>query len=246
MNIKSRELRHKIRRSQSLVMDAFDKNHKIDICFFCGSVDGLTKEHVIPQWVFDEKKEVGFFNNAANDQPQKYIQSTIPACERCNNVLLSCIEGYVKSLLEEREGGAYSESELDVIIWWLQSIEFKLQVLDLRRDFLKHKNGPFIPFLKDIPLGIMRNHASNEPYEILREVRAARRDLIKKKKSRKRNSLVVFETTNQSMHFFHKTSQFIFLEMPQVGIAFFFFFHDEFPAARDAYDKAMDLIKKFY
>ncbi|MBP1038021.1 hypothetical protein J8631_20835 [Serratia fonticola] len=246
MNVKKQELRNKIKGSQSLVMDAFDKNHKLDICFFCGSLDSLTKEHVIPQWVFDEKKEQGFFNATANDQPQKYIQATIPACECCNNVLLSSIEDYVKELLSERDGGDYSKAELDVIIWWLQSLEYKLQVLDLRRDFLKHKEGPFIPFLKDIPLGIMRNGASDEPYRILRGVRASRRELTKKRKSRKHNSLVVFKTTNKSMHFFHKTTSFIFLEMPQVGVAFFFFFKDEFSTIEEAHSKAMELIRQFY
>lgn len=246
MSEKLRELRGKIKSSQSLVMDAFDKNHKIDICFFCGSLGNLTKEHVIPQWVFDEKKDKGFFNNTANEQPQKYIQSTIPACERCNNVLLSSTEDYVKALLSERDGGDYNQKEIDVIIWWLQSIEYKLQILDLRKDFLKHKEGPFIPFLKDIPLGIMRNGASDEPHIILREVRTIRRELTKKVKSMKRNSLVIFKTTNETMHFFHKTNGFIFLEIPQVGVAFFFFIHEEFSTIKKAHDKAMDLIKKIY
>lgn len=241
-----KELRSSIKRIQSLVMDTFDKNHKADICFFCGALEPLTKEHVIPQWVLDEKKDNGFFNATANGQPQRYIQATIPACERCNNVLLSSIEDYVKELLIEQEAGDYLKDELDVIIWWLQSIEYKLQILDLRRDFLKHKDGPFIPFLKDIPLGIMRDSAKHTPYEILREVRGSRRELARKVKSRKYNSLVIFKTKNKSMHFFHKTNQFIFLEIPQVGVAFFFFFNEEFSTIKNAHSKAMRLIKEVY
>ncbi|WP_439461845.1 hypothetical protein [Serratia quinivorans] len=241
-----KELRDKIKKSQSSVMGPFNQNHNVNICFFCGSEDGLTKEHVMPQWVFSENKGNGFFNATINEQPQKYIHSTIPACHRCNNVLLSAVEDYVKNVLLVNTAGNYTDREVDFIIWWLEIIEYKLQILDLRRKFVRRKGDVFIPFLANIPLGIMREGAKHHPLAVLRQVRAARREIGKKWKAKRFNSIVFFETTNTNMHFFHKTSEFIFLEIPQVGMAVFFFYNEGFETQFEARDKAMKIIKENY
>ncbi|WP_433977493.1 hypothetical protein [Erwinia sp. E_sp_B01_9] len=245
MELYLRELRKKIRDSQKVVMDKFLADHNINICFFCGVEDGLTREHMIPQWVFEKKPEK-FFSATINDIPQSYIKSTIPACARCNNVLLSSVEDKIISILQAKKPGDYDFSECDLIIWWLELIGFKLQVLDLRQKFIKPKNGPYIPFLADYPLGIMRRGGEESPYRILLGVRQARRRLMKKQKIYEANSLVVFETSNPDMHFFHKSGELIFLELPKFKVAFFHFYNKEFETLKEAHKAAMDIIKKVY
>lgn len=245
MKIHYRELRRKIKLSQKYVMDSFLKDHKISLCFFCGCKSELTKEHVLPQWVF-EKRTDKFFSATINDIPQNYMQATIPACSRCNNVLLSSVEDNVISILENVSPEYYTDDQKSLLIWWLELIGFKLQVLDLRRKFLKPKEGPFIPYLANIPLGIMRGGAVETPYQILLGVRQARRKLIKMRKINEHNSLVIFNTSNPDMHFFHKSGKLIFLELPKYGVAFFYFYTEKFSTPQKAHDNAMDIIKRVY
>ncbi|WP_336755396.1 hypothetical protein [Pantoea sp. USHLN298] len=245
MEMHFRELRKKIRESQRSVMDAFIADHKINICFFCGTDKYLTREHMMPQWVFEKKPEK-FFSATINEMPQPYIKSTIPACARCNNVLLSSVEETIINILQSKLPGDYDFSERDMIIWWLELIGFKLQVLDLRQKFIKAKNGPYVPFLAEIPLGIMRRGGEESPYKILLSVRAARRRLFKKTKIQEENSLVVFETSNPDMHFFHKSGEFIFLELPRFKSAFFYFFNKQFDTIDEASKLAHALIEKVY
>lgn len=245
MEMHFRELRKKIRESQRAVMDAFIGNHKVNICFFCGADKNLTREHMMPQWVFEKKPE-RFFSATINKMPQPYIKSTIPACAHCNNVLLSSIEENIIDILQSKQPGDYDFFERDLIIWWLELIGFKLQVLDLRQKFIKEKDGPYLPFLAELPLGIMRRGGEESPYKILLSVRAARRKLFKKTKVQEENSLVVFETSNPDMHFFHKSGEFIFLELPRFKTAFFYFFNKQFDSIGEASKLAHDLMTKVY
>ncbi|MGC1100241.1 hypothetical protein WKH53_23350 [Pantoea agglomerans] len=245
MEIHFRILRKKIRESQRAVMDIFVDDHKINLCFFCGARDNLTREHMMPQWVFEKKPEK-FFSATINEMPQPYIKSTIPACAYCNNVLLSSVEERIIDILQSKEPGDYDFQERDMIIWWLELIGFKLQVLDLRQKFIKVKDGPYVPFLADLPLGIMRRGGEESPYRILLGVRAARRKLFKKTKIQEGNSLVIFETSNPDMHFFHKSGEFIFIELPKFKSAFFYFFNKQFDSVGEASKLAKELIEKVY
>lgn len=53
------------------------------ICVFCGKGDGITKEHVIPKWVF-EKDTDKFFNFTLNGLSLTCNKTTIPVCKKCN------------------------------------------------------------------------------------------------------------------------------------------------------------------
>src|SRR5882757_10079174 len=62
-----------------------------EICSFCTANKDITNEHVLPRWVFGENPN-HFFNTAINGLSHKYNQTTIPACQRCNNDLLGAFE----------------------------------------------------------------------------------------------------------------------------------------------------------
>lgn len=238
-------LRRRIQKSQKFVMDKIISDHKADICVLCGSEKEITREHVIPQWAFegDPKK---YLVNTKNNQPTNYIKSTIPACRECNSDLLGSFEDYLKRLFQEKDGAEFNCYEVDSIIWWLQYIGFKLQVMDLRSRFLRYKGSDYIPYISDIPVAMFWGPIDTTPHMVFNTIRRTRRSLFKKNKGSKRNSLLVFNTSNPDYHFFHKVDEFIFIEVPQVNKAFFLFYNKEFDLHDNAFDECMEIIKRNY
>jgi hypothetical protein len=84
------------------------------------------------------------------------------------------------------------------------------------------------------------------PTKIFSNFRQALKKLGVKSKMEQLNSLVIFETSNESFHFFHKVNEFIFIEMPQKKVALFYFIDRTFDTDREAYELAMDKIKAVY
>lgn len=238
-------LRSKIKKSQSSVMDKVISNHKEEICMLCGSSNEITKEHVLPQWSFEAKPEK-FLVKTKNNQPSNYIKTTIPACKTCNSELLGTFEDYLKRFLLEKDGSELNNYELDCIIWWLQYIAFKLQIMDLRAQFLRYKGGSYIPFLSNIPIAMFWGEVDTSPNDVFNMIRRGRRELTKKRKSKKHNSLLVFKTNNNDFHFFHQVNGFIFIEMPQVKKAFFLFLTKEFTEHKEAHTECMEIMGKVY
>lgn len=245
MNLKFSMLRQRIKKSQKIVMDRIIADHNAEICVLCGSENEITREHIIPQWAF-EADQTKFLINTKNNQSASYIKSTIPACRGCNSDLLGAFEDYLKRLFRDKDGSELNSYEVDCIIWWLQYMGFKLQLMDLRSRFLRYKGGDYIPFIADIPVAMFWGDIDMTPHKVFRTIRRTRRTLIKMNKYNKRNSLLVFNTTNPSFHFFHKVDEFIFIEMPQVKKAFFLFYNKEFEQHKTAHAECMDVIKKVY
>jgi hypothetical protein len=238
-------LRLRIKKSQSIVMDKLIREHNTEICVLCGSESDITREHVIPQWAFesDQKK---FIVNTKNNQSSNYIKMTIPACRTCNSELLGEFEDYIKRFLLEKSGEDLTAYEIDCLIWWLQYLGFKLQLMDLRAHFLRYKGGDYIPYLSKIPVAMFWGDIDTTPGKVFKIIRKSRRALVKKRKSEKFNSLLVFATKNKSFYFFHKVNKFIFIEIPQVKKAFFLFFNKEFDEHATAYKECMEIVKKVY
>ena len=136
--------------------------------------------------------------------------------------------------------------ELQKIIIWLELIDYKFQILNLRRKFRRLKDGDYIPYLANLPIAIMQDNASIPPSKVFSNVRNALKRLSIKSKESKINSLVVFKTSNESFHFFHKMNEFIFIELPDQNLALFYFYQQEFEQPKEAFDKAMEIIKKLY
>src|SRR5215218_5329485 len=98
-------------------------------CFLCGSQKNITKEHILPKWVFESNDKHSFISDV-NQLNQSYIRATIPACLRCNSVLLNNVEKYIQKTLSEvnLKTRYYSENEWENIIRWLEIIDYKFQV----------------------------------------------------------------------------------------------------------------------
>ena len=65
-------------------------------CILCGVEENLTKEHILPKWVFESNAK-HFFITDVNQLPRAYISATLPACKNCNIDLLNSIELAIKN-----------------------------------------------------------------------------------------------------------------------------------------------------
>jgi hypothetical protein len=237
MIIKKRliSLRRKVRGNSKRIIDTLLADHDADICVFCGSTADLTREHVVPRWVFGKQSDRDFITTI-NEQSQKYEKATVLACRDCNSNILGYLEKHVKSLLDSFDHNAdfFADEKQEVLILWLETIDYKFQVLNLRRRFLRHKDSDFIPYLAQFPLGIMQNGASLTPNQVFSRVRNSLKRLGIKSKRDRFNSLLVFHSTNPGFGFFHRMHDFIFFDLPDMGIALFYFYEREFEAHADA------------
>lgn len=256
INLKFQNLRVRLRQNSKKIIDDALVRHlpkastkhksKVEICIFCGSKTNLTKEHVIPKWTFEKSPEK-FFITGMNGSKQTYNKTTVPACSSCNNDLLANIENYIVNLFESVDLSKYFFSSIDVenIIRWLEIIEYKFQILEIRRKFNKHISSKYIGYIADIPISLMRDNIIS-PAKAMCEIRKSQKRVTEKSKYKKTNSLLIFKTTNKVFHFFHQMNDYIFIELPQFEIALFYFYTQEFEESTLCHNKAMEIIQRVY
>jgi hypothetical protein len=220
---------------------------KTEICVFCADVNNLTKEHVLPKWTFENCTKKFFVTNT-NGSEQAYNKTTIPVCANCNNNLLGNIESYIVCLFTHVDLSKefFTAHEIENIIRWLEIIEYKFQLLEIRRKFIKLKSSQFIKYLTDIPLSLMREDIDYSPSKAIAQIRLAQKRVTQKSKSKNQNSLVIFKTKNDSFYFFHHLNDFIFLELPKFGIALFYSYSRNFENEETAKSEAMKIIASVY
>lgn len=240
------ELRKRVRSSRKIVIDTMLEDHSANICIVCGATDDLTKEHVVPKWAFDNNQKK-FFVTAINGIGQSYSKTTLHACEECNGHLLGSLERHIEQLFRHSDvtQTPLSDSDKQKVILWLELIDYKFQALDLRRKLKKPKDGPYIKFLADYPVGVMQR-LDFSPSKVFSMFRNSLKRLEIADKSKRLNSLVVFSTSNENYHFFHQANEYIFVELPQHKIALFYYINKSFIDERSAYESAMNIIKKVY
>ncbi|GAA5082765.1 hypothetical protein GCM10023210_00490 [Chryseobacterium ginsengisoli] len=95
-------------------------NSKCFICFCDLGSDNLSKEHIIPKWLFKKFNQTNGEIKLGNSSNLKYQRLTIPACKDCNNGLLSEIEQDFKLILEENFTNLTFEDELTIAQWTLK------------------------------------------------------------------------------------------------------------------------------
>jgi hypothetical protein len=215
-------------------------------CIFCGTRLNLTKEHVVPRWIF-EKCTKKYFVTSINGLQQTYNTTTIPACINCNGLLLNSLEkSIIKTLsIIDLKNSFFSIEELQNIIRWLETIDYKFQVLGFMRRFIKSDAIPYNDYLSKIPLSLYRTDLDSDR-QILAELRYSLKRISIKSKLKNINSLVIFKSKNKGFYFFHSFNKFIFLELPKYKIAMLYFYNQKFTTNRKAYQAAMKLIKEVY
>lgn len=256
IQLKLQSLRTSVRKNSKTIIDNIIENHiqlnkkrntSSKVCMFCSSATNITKEHVLPRWVF-EKDPDRFFVTDVNGLEQTYNRTTIHACVNCNSDLLNTLESYVSKLLDgiDVKKTTFSTEESENIIRWLEIIDYKFQILDVVRVFKKSKQAGYIPFLSDYPISVLRDSTNYSPSKVIAEIRRSQKRITIKRKDQNINSLVTFKTSNKSFHFFHQLNDFIFLELPKQQVAFFYFYHKTFANEVIAHEEAMKIMKLFY
>lgn len=232
---------------ESLNIEIEDKKVKIEYCIFCSSTYGLTKEHVLTKWVYEncEKKD---FITSVNGSTQTYNKTVVPTCAICNNDLLANIEKYIITLFNSTDlnDSFFEINERENIIRWLETIDYKFQILETRKKFLKHKSSQYVPYLRDVPIALFWQQIDFSPSKILTQIRIAQKRITQKSKYNSLNSLVIFKSKNNNFHFLHNQNEFIFLELPKFRLAIFYFFSKNFTTEESAYKEAMKIIKLHY
>jgi hypothetical protein len=247
LNQKLVEFRKKIRKNQKFVIDSLISDHATNVCIFCGADDDLTKEHVIPQWVYGRCTK-RYFITTTNKASQTYHKTTVPACKDCNSSILGELERYLKHKFSEIDliESYFADDEVEKIILWLETLEYKFQVLDLKRNLNKVKGSDYIPYIGKMPIAMFQGPMNQSPSKVFSNLRNALKVLSVKSKMAKINSLCVLRTTNPDFHFFHSTNNFIFIELAQYNVAFFYFYKEEFVSPKEAASKAQQIVKNEY
>ncbi|WP_426474213.1 hypothetical protein [Chryseobacterium balustinum] len=217
---------------------------KIPSCSFCGDEENLTKEHIIPKWVFESNPEK-FFKSDVNQLEQKYIKATIPLCRKCNSDLFNSIERKIQKVLSkvDLKRSFYSSEDWLLIIRWLEIIDFKFQIWDLRTEFKRHKKSEYVPFLADFSIAFMRDISVRS---VTTKTRKSLKRIATKDKSKRISYLLVGNTKNKSLHYLHTSGEFIFIEIPLYSKFFFYFYEKDFKNEAHAKNEALKIIKSFY
>jgi hypothetical protein len=217
------------------------------ICLFCSSTTDITKEHVLPRWVFEKNTEEAYITNI-NELSQTYNKTTIPACNTCNTISLNELEKDVNKILTDNNlpNKFFTDKEIENIVRWLEVLDYKFQVIHVTRKFRTSKKAGHIPYLTDFSISVLNPNFDYSPNRVIVELRRSLKRISIKSKVERINSLVVFKTTNTGLNFFHKSNDYIFLELPQKKVALFYFYQKTFVRVEDARDEAMSIIKENY
>ncbi len=127
IDLKFKYIRVKLRQHGMVICDdVFRRYHpattniKEEICVFCNSTSKITKEHVLPKWLFENDIESSMISSV-NKQTQTYNKAVIPACAICNNSILAPIEkNIIKAIQGLETSDFYSAEDLCNIIRWLE------------------------------------------------------------------------------------------------------------------------------
>lgn len=213
-------------------------------CFLCGTEKKLTKEHVLPKWVFESNGR-HFFTTDVNQLPQTYIRATLPACQSCNTDLLNRIEQYIQKTFSQVDliSRYYSQEEWENIIRWLEIIDFKFQVWDIMTKFRAHKTAGYVPFLANFSIAFTRDMSIRL---VTSKARLSLTRMGTKNKKKRSNSLIVGRTIEKTFHYFHKSGQFMHLELPTYSKGFFYFYEKVHRTDNTALKEALKIIKSVY
>lgn len=247
IQLKLIQLRKKIRANKKKVIDAIIADHSAEMCIICGSQEQLNKEHVIPQWIYN-RCATRTFETKTNGISQAYNKTTLPACKDCNSNLLGYLERHLKHEFERVDISheEFSQDTLELIILWLETLEYKFQVLDLRRNLNKVNGADYIPFIGKMPIAMFQGPVDTSPAKVFSNLRSALHVLSVKSKVDRLNSLCIIHTKNKNFHFFHSTNNFIFIELAEFDVAFFYFYKQTFDDYSLATKSAMEIVQDHY
>lgn len=236
LNTKLIQFRKNIIKNRKKIINSILNKEINNICIFCGANQHISKEHVIPRWLFDKNPE-DFFIETLNNFKKKYQRTVVPACKTCNSNILAYLEDYILANLKF----PYDPDDLNVIILWLEIIDYKFIVHDFNTQFVKN-------FETKIDIQYLRNFSLMElkedfPWKTLTQ---SLNRLTVKKKDKRINSFVFFKSKNPIKGIIHSNNNFIMIESPKLKCAVFYFLKESFDTEEESAMKALSIIEKNY
>jgi len=139
----------------------------MSICTYCGQEGRLTREHILPSFVYNYQYSIGKGKTSGwREKPQRIVEGEAvikDVCERCNNVVLSELDAHVKNLLEK--AGLFTKCFLkeyvtidynyNLLSRWLLKVAFnssrasgrQLRVFDKFKNVILGKSSDFSEFV---------------------------------------------------------------------------------------------------
>jgi hypothetical protein len=211
-------------------------------CIFCWSKNKITKEHVMPRWVF-EQSEALFFNSTTNNFNFNYNKTSVPVCAHCNNNVLGAIERYIanKFMSLGKIHAPLEDAVIERLIRWFEIMDYKFHAMNMIQRFVKYRGVDFDKKVANLPLSMLRRDAT--PVQAINQLKRSMKRIGIINKTPRYKSFLQFRTTNKEFHFFHSMDNYMFLELPKHSVAFFYFFRrsfDEGLSAKLAADKIFE------
>jgi hypothetical protein len=180
-----------------------------------------------------------------NKQTLIYNKAVVPACSKCNNSILAFVEEYIIKVIQNMDASNdCSDEDVCNIIRWLEIIDYKLQVLDCRRKYIKYGNSEYDRDWGRFPISMMRHFLTMSPWKSYDWLRNCQRRISVKAKIEGINSFVVLKPRIPHFYFFSQPNQYIYISFPIFGIAIFYFFKRRYENYEDAAAEAISIIKK--
>ena len=111
-------------------------------CFLCSSNEGVTEEHVFPQWLLRLANIRNQFVTLKNGTKYKYGIVKVPCCKECNSEDLSQIESRV-SVWVKTSNFAELKSNPDIVFIWLYKIMYGLNYKEMHiKEDIKNPLSP--------------------------------------------------------------------------------------------------------
>ncbi len=102
-----------------------------ECCIICGTDKNITKEHLLPKWVFENDVKKSFFISP-EDTLYSYRLSYLPCCKTCNSSVLGNFEHHIREILK-RENKNFTISEKEDIIFWIKYLDFKFKIFGVEK-----------------------------------------------------------------------------------------------------------------
>lgn len=192
------------------LLQSIEKNFEIsdyakECCIICGTDKNITKEHLLPKWVFENDVKKSFFISP-EDTLYSYRLSYLPCCKTCNSSVLGNFEHHIREILK-RENKNFTISEKEDIIFWIKYLDFKFKIFGVEKACHRNTKSKSNIGLWDKP----RNNPKNFFYDLF--------DL-----PATTNSLIVSEPKQKNFDFFYWKDHYFSITLPQCNVSIIYFF----------------------
>ena len=192
------------------LLQSIEKNFEIsdyekECCIICGTDKNITKEHLLPKWVFENDVKKSFFISP-EDTLYSYRLSYLPCCKTCNSSVLGNFEHHIREILK-RESKNFTISEKEDIIFWTKYLDFKFKIFGVEKACHKNTKSKSNIGLWDKP----RNNPKNFFYDLF--------DL-----PATTSSLIISEPKQKNFDFFYWKDHYFSITLPQCNVSIIYFF----------------------